>query len=259
MLRNLVTRFRASSTPKPSIAEGRRLYVVGDIHGRLDLLDQLLTIIDTDDSAREATETHLIFLGDLIDRGPHSAQVVERLRQLAAAAPGATRFLLGNHEEVFLAAVAGNEEAFRFFIRIGGRETVLSYGVSEEEYRQLDYPELLAAFRAKVPPDHVDFIQGFENLILDGDYAFVHAGIRPNVPLVEQREKDLRWIREEFLSARTPHEKVIVHGHTISTEPELLPHRIGLDTGAYVSGTLTAMGFEGSERWPLQASVRTAS
>jgi len=238
----------------PALPQGQRVYAIGDIHGRLDLLDDLLARIHADERARGGEAATLIFLGDLVDRGPNSAQVVERLFQLNAAhGNGRVRFLLGNHEEVFIATLSGDEQALRLFTKIGGRETILSYGVGEGEYRDLDYAELLAAVQRVVPQHHIDFLSSFEDLIILGDYAFVHAGVRPGAPLARQSVKDLRWIRNEFLSYRGEHEKVVVHGHTITDEVEQLPYRIGLDTGAYASGKLTAMGFEGQERWILQA------
>src|SRR5690606_1269380 len=230
---------------------GRRVYAVGDIHGRLDLLDQLLAKIEADDASRGTADTHVIFLGDLIDRGPQSAAVVERLMALAAQNDRVS-FLLGNHEEVFLKVLNGDEQALKFFLRIGGRETVLSYDIPYEEYHKADWPELLALVRDRVPQSHFDFLSGFEDMIIVGDYAFVHAGLRPDVPLDSQPAASLRWIREEFLSHRGPFEKIIVHGHTIFEEVTEGPGRIGIDTGAYASGRLTAMAFEGSERWILQ-------
>lgn len=232
---------------------GERIYAIGDIHGRLDLLNELLEKIESDDASRPDSASQLIFLGDLIDRGPESAQVIERLMQLFAARPaGTTRFLLGNHEEVFLTVMAEDEAALRFFVKIGGRETILSYGVSEGEYRELEYSALLARLQQLVPGTHVAFLSSFEDMIIAGDYAFVHAGVKPLQPLDQQRPKDLRWIRDSFIAFDGEFEKIIVHGHTISEEVEIMPHRIGLDTGAYASGKLTAMGFEGAERWILQ-------
>ncbi|RYE03311.1 MAG: serine/threonine protein phosphatase [Sphingomonadales bacterium] len=253
MLRKLFPSRGAAAPPSAgSVLPGQRIYAIGDIHGRLDLLDDLLKAIDADDATRPEAETMLLFLGDLIDRGPQSAQVVERLLDLKRARP-TTRLLLGNHEEVFLTVLAGDIEALKFFCRIGGRETILSYGFSEAEYHQLDYSELLAQLLPRVPAAHRTFLESFEDLIVMGDYAFVHAGVRPSEGLDRQKASDLRWIRREFLEHRGGFEKVIVHGHTISDEVEILPHRIGLDTGAYASGLLSAMGFEGSERWLVQA------
>ena len=255
MLKKLFSRRQYSTkAPVASLPEGQRLYAIGDIHGRLDLLEPLIGSIEDDDSARGSVHSTILFLGDLVDRGPESAQVVAYLMDLKRRrAPESTRFLLGNHEEVFLAAASGDEKALRFFTKIGGRETILSYGISNELYDSLDYPELLSAFQARVPSEHVEFIAAFEDIVVLGDYAFVHAGIRSTEPLASQRPKDLRWIREGFLDVTAPFEKVIVHGHTIVPDVEELPNRIALDTGAYRSGKLTAMGFEGDQRWILSA------
>jgi serine/threonine protein phosphatase 1 len=234
---------------------GIRVYAVGDIHGRLDLLDTLLAQIESDNAARPAAESILIFLGDLVDRGPDSAGVVQRLIDLAARVDS-IRFLLGNHEEVFLKALSGDQKALSFFIRIGGKSTILSYGVSEQQYRESDFPALLELMREQVPATHIEFLRTFEDMIILGDYAFVHAGVRPGVELADQSAPALRWIREEFLDHNETLEKIIVHGHTIRDEVEERVCRIGIDTGAYASGKLTAMGFEGQERWILQTNAR---
>ena len=239
---------RRESEPAAALPPGRRIYAVGDLHGRLDLLDAALARVAADDAARSAAETELIFLGDLVDRGPDSAGVVERLRRLAAEQPR-TRFLLGNHEEVFLLALGGDERAVRLFCRIGGRETLISYGVSPEEYERLSYEEVAERLTALVPVAHREFLSGFEQLVVVGDYAFSHAGVRPGVPFAEQKVEDLRWIREPFLDHRGPLEKVVVHGHTIREEVEFRRHRIGIDTGAYATGRLTVLGLEGEQRW----------
>jgi serine/threonine protein phosphatase 1 len=145
-------------------------------------------------------------------------------------------------------------KALAFFTRIGGRETILSYGISEDAYLRADYPELLELFRASVPDRHVDFLRAFEDLIVIGDYAFVHAGVNPEHPLESQKTSDLRWIRESFLRARGPFGKTIVHGNSIAEDAEVLAHRIGIDTGAYASGRLTALCLEGESHWLLQTS-----
>jgi serine/threonine protein phosphatase 1 len=252
MLAKLLSRRSRSSAPAARVPEGRRIYAVGDVHGRLDLLKPLLERVIDDDRRRQGPTGELLFLGDLIDRGPQSAQVIDTLIALRESRPS-TRFLIGNHEEVFLQVLGGDAKALRFFTRMGGRETILSYGISPADYTAADYDELAQLFLAAVPSAHQEFVQSFENMIVEGDYAFVHAGIRPGVALAEQRAADLRWIRGDFLSARPPFEKVVVHGHTVSEEVVDLPHRIGLDTGAHRTGTLTAMGFEGGERWIVQA------
>lgn len=248
MLKRLFKRNKPSRPiDNASVPEGRRVYAIGDVHGRNDLLNILIEKILADDGGRSAAESEIIFLGDLIDRGPDSAQVIETTMQLKENA-GAVRFLMGNHEEVYLEAVRGEEKAVRFFNRIGGRETILSYDITMKEYIGLDMAQLAERMPSLVPQHHIDFVSAFENMITIGDYAFVHAGIKPGIALTEQEPKHLRWIREEFLEEDSPHEKVIVYGHTISDNVVEANNRIGIDTGAYESGKLTALVLEGSER-----------
>ncbi|WCP16222.1 Serine/threonine-protein phosphatase 2 (plasmid) [Sphingobium sp. AntQ-1] len=261
MLAKLFSHFAKAPAPLAQAPEGRRIYAIGDIHGHLDLLDGLLAQIFADERTG-GVSGELIFLGDLINRGPQSAQVIDRLIDLRAQRPE-TRFLLGNHEELFLTALDGNREAIRFFDRVGGAETILSYGITPEAYDAADYAELSAMLQAAVPPAHRCFLDGFEDMIVEGDYVFVHAGVRPGVALKKQRPGDLRWIREEFLdesgggSAPVIPGMTVVHGHTIFEKVVELPGRIGLDTGAYRSGILSAMAFEGSNRWIIQEKVGT--
>ncbi|MEO9601032.1 metallophosphoesterase family protein [Parasphingorhabdus sp.] len=236
-----------------TIPENRRVYAIGDVHGCNDLLLQLLDKIIKDDGERDTVESEIIFLGDLVDRGPDSAGVLDTAIQ-AKAELGNVRFLMGNHEEVYLAAATGEEKAVRFFNRIGGRETILSYDITMKEYLELDMPELAARLPELFPQEHIDFITSFDDQIVVGDYAFVHAGIRPGIPLSEQRQKDLRWIREDFLATQEAHEKVIVYGHTINEDVVECGTRIGIDTGAYYSNKLTALVLQGSERWYLDTA-----
>lgn len=245
---NLVSRKPARTYAVP---DGIRVYAIGDIHGRLDLLDALLAAIADDDRARGgALRTRYIFLGDLIDRGPDSRGVVERLMTLAQAGLDA-RFLMGNHEEVLLRALDGDVRALRFLVRIGGRETLLSYGIGEEEYRSHDYGDLLLMAVERVPAAHRAFLAGFEKWIAVGDYLFVHAGLRPGVAIEEQAASDLYWIRDDFLRHRDSFGKMVVHGHSITEGIDVRANRIGIDTGAFASGRLTAIGLEGEERWFL--------
>ncbi|MCW3845618.1 serine/threonine protein phosphatase [Sphingomonas sp. LB-2] len=238
-----------------SVPPGERIYAIGDIHGRADLLDQLLAMIDEDNIARGPAKIRLIFLGDLIDRGPDSKGVVERLMDVKARHPE-THILLGNHEEVFLQAMrTGSIGALRYALRIGADTTIQSYGVTGEEYTRTSIEQLLEISRQRVPEAHLDFMADFEDMVFAGDYVFVHAGVRPDKPLDRQKINDLRWIRDDFLDYRGTLEKIVVHGHSIADAVETLPHRIGLDTGAYASGVLTAMGFEGGERWLLQTGT----
>jgi len=251
MIAKFFKRRAADPMPLPAIPPGERIYAIGDIHGRLDLLDDLLIRIGADDRARGGATTTLFFLGDLVDRGPDSAGVVERVRKLAASEVN-VRVLMGNHEEVFLAAVQGDLPALRFCCRIGGRDTLISYGIAEDEYERLDYAELAERLSDVVPPEHIAFMTGFEDVIVAGGYAFVHAGLRPGVPIAEQRQKDMRWIRETFLDHDEPFEAFVVHGHTILEDVDERSNRIGIDTGAYITGRLTALGIEGTDRWVLQ-------
>lgn len=223
---------------------------MGDIHGRLDLLDRLLDDIAADDARRGAAATQIVFLGDLIDRGPDSAGVVERLLSFSKGSLP-SKFLMGNHEEVFLRVLAGDIRAMRFLLRIGGRATVMSYGFDAREFAALDFDALTARLIERVPAEHVAFLSSFKEMIELGDYLFVHAGIRPGIDLAAQKAADLRWIRDDFLDCRDDHGKLIVHGHSITDQVDVRANRIGIDTGAFESGRLTAIGLEGGERWFL--------
>lgn len=240
-----------SDRPPPSLAPDRRVYAVGDVHGRLDLLRELIDKIAADDWARgPIASTELVLLGDYVDRGPQSAQVIDFIVRLARWWPN-LHCLMGNHEEVFLLALQGDESALRFMTRIGGRETILSYGIAEEALDAMTFGELRDALTEVVPAEHVEFLASLDEQIRFEDYAFVHAGIRPGVALDNQEAKDLRWIRQEFLESEARHERFIIHGHSITDGVEILTNRIGIDTGAYASGRLTAIGLEGTEQWFL--------
>ena len=238
---------------KPRGARGYRAYVVGDIHGRLDLLEQLLSEIERDRAGRPARKTLLVFLGDLIDRGPHSAQVIERLRTYSAKGVR-TVFLLGNHEEVLLRILDGDAALITKWRWFGGSECLSSYGVAPDQLAKSSDEEALEQVRESIPPEHRDFLRGFVDTCRFGDYLFVHAGIRPGVTIEEQLQADLRWIREPFLFDDTDHGCVVVHGHTISEGVQERANRIGIDTGAYRTGILTALAIEGDRRWYLQTS-----
>ncbi|WP_454279998.1 metallophosphoesterase family protein [Sphingomonas sp. Marseille-Q8236] len=231
----------------PIMTPGVRVYAVGDIHGRLDLLDRILDQIDSDHAGRVPLQRHIVFLGDLIDRGPDSAGVVERISRLAAS-DRHVHCLMGNHEEILLRAIDGDDKALRLFCRIGGRETMMSYGVTAEQYERLDYAEVHERLNAIVPAAHQHFLSNLKEMLIMGDYAFVHAGVRPGIPFAEQKMAETRWIRDPFLDHRAPMEKMVVHGHTVADTAEILPHRIGIDTGAYQSDRLTALMLEGTEQ-----------
>jgi serine/threonine protein phosphatase 1 len=236
---------------------GRRIYAIGDVHGRLDLLEDLLARIEQDDRARAPADSAVLFLGDLIDRGPDSNGVVERVLGLSERGYVAA-VLMGNHEEVLLNALEGDTKAARLFTRIGGRETLLSYGVLASAYDEAgiaDIPDLIAKF---VPEHHLRFIRGFADFHREGDYLFVHAGVRPRVAFEEQAIQDLRWIRGEFLTHRGDHGAMVIHGHSIAQEVDERSNRIGIDTGAYSTGRLTAIGIENDQRWFLTSVVEPA-
>ncbi|MFM9851899.1 MAG: metallophosphoesterase family protein [Sphingomonadaceae bacterium] len=253
--------FRSAAPVEPrawAAPEGQRLYAIGDIHGRSDLLDDLLDQIGADDTARSMAHTQLIFLGDLIDRGSDSRGVIERLMALKAATPNA-RFLKGNHEELFIRIWDGDTKAASMFHRVGGRDTMLSYGVSEAEYDDADFNTLTALVSGRVPPEHIDFLRGFDDWIVAGDYLFVHAGIRPGIAIEDQRAGDLRWIRGEFTEFDGDHGMMVVHGHSITELIDVRTNRIGIDTGAFMSDALTAIGIENTDRWFLSTSEAVVS
>jgi len=237
--------------PPASLTPGHRVYAIGDVHGRFDLLLDLIARIEADNAARVPTEVHVVMLGDLIDRGPQSREIIDYFLQ---GAPGFAcwHFIMGNHEEMLLKLIDQPDSALLpQFLRFGGRETFESYGAPQ---RVLDTPDLYApdTLLFHVPEDHRDFMRRMDDGILVGDYFFTHAGIRPGVALDQQEQQDLRWIRKGFLDSDADHGMIVVHGHTVLDEVEVRPNRIGIDTGAYATGKLTALGLEGTERWFIQ-------
>jgi serine/threonine protein phosphatase 1 len=234
---------------------GELIYAVGDVHGRYDLLKQLTELILQDWSSRARDRRPLlIFCGDYVDRGPHSAAVVEALIWLQQRSDIQACFLKGNHEAALMRFL-DNPPDCGGWLRFGGVETLRSYGV---EPPSPDDPATCFQARdqllQRMPSSHLRFLERLELMLVIGDYAFVHAGVQPGVDLRGQREEDLLWIRQEFLSDEGPFEKIIVHGHSWTDDkPQLLPHRIGLDTGAYATGVLTAVRFWGEEIGVLQA------
>lgn len=242
----------APSKPQPALPPGHRVYAVGDVHGRSDLFTALSAAIEADHAQRGGGESMVILLGDLVDRGPDSAGVLRHAREWQGRRP--LRALMGNHEEMFLDAFS-KEDVLRHFLRHGGRETILSYPVDRAVYSEATLPEAQAMMRAAVPAEDVAFMQAMEDMVRIGDYLFVHAGIRPGIPLEEQRGGDLRWIREPFTTASEDLGLTVVYGHTIYERVELATSRIGIDTGAFASGRLTALGLEGTSRWLIETSV----
>jgi len=240
--------FRPKPSPAASASTGGRVvYAVGDIHGQLDLLEDLLRVIARDFVALNRQDRPvLVFVGDYVDRGPASRGVIDRLIGLTAAVAAQGMFevrtLMGNHEQTMLSFL-DNPEAGAAWVEFGGGETMTSYGVARPVGR-LDleaWRDIQARFQACVPASHVAFLQALELSATYGDYFFAHAGVRPGVPLERQTPEDLMWIRNDFLSQ--PHRLpcVVVHGHTPDEEPYIGRDRINIDTGAYATGVLTAV------------------
>jgi serine/threonine protein phosphatase 1 len=235
--RSIATERRAGSIP-----EGRRLYVIGDVHGRGDLLDRMAQIIRSDLAAEPACDALCIFLGDYVDRGPRSAEVLQRLS--TSDWPLAFVALRGNHEQMLLKFLddAAYLEAWRHY---GGLETLFSFGIDVHKVLQTsDFAGAQQRLKALLPASTIDFIAKTPSSFQFGDYYFCHAGIRPGVALADQLEQDLLWIREDFTESTAEHEKIIVHGHTPVERPEVKSNRINIDTGAYITGTLTCLVLE---------------
>ncbi len=237
-----------SQGTRPRGPDGYRAYAVGDVHGCLSLLNEILDKIESDIVSRQPCKNLLIFLGDLIDRGPQSSQVIERLLNWRCASASAI-FLSGNHEEVLLRVLNGDENILSDWLSFGGAECLSSYGLSPVELAEKNTTAALAEIRAAIPIEHYEFISSFADTLRFGDYLFVHAGIRPGVDLKSQSKEDLHWIREPFLTDKSNHSVTIIHGHTISKTIDERVNRIGIDTGAYQSGVLTALAIEGADRW----------
>jgi serine/threonine protein phosphatase 1 len=240
--------------PVYSLGAGKRVYAVGDIHGRLDLLNALLSKIEADRERAPDLEHHLVLLGDYIDRGPESAGVIDRIMGLASSEPHLT-LLMGNHEDMMLRAIDGDRNQLKLWARNGGRETVLSYGMDETVYDHADFDALAEILTDFVPSDHLAFLRQLRvSCAMDG-YLFVHAGIHPDVPLDEQTAADQMWIRTRFLENEGDHGAMIVHGHCVTDDVDIRHNRIGVDTGAYMSNRLSAIVLEGESRRVLDACL----
>jgi serine/threonine protein phosphatase 1 len=225
------------------VPDGQLVVAVGDIHGRRDLLDALWPKIEAAARVSAARKRTLVFVGDYVDRGLQSREVVDRL--LEGFAGFETTFLKGNHDETLVQFLSDPRlgEVWRAF---GGIETLRSYGVQHKP--GADWAQTRADFATKLPPEHLQFFQTLQLHRVVGDYLFVHAGLRPGVSLQHQAEKDLLWIRDEFLHSTMSFGHIVVHGHTPETAPVTRPNRIGIDTGAFMTGVLTALVLEGSSQ-----------
>jgi serine/threonine protein phosphatase 1 len=250
-------RGRKNAGVGPSVPAGEIYYAIGDVHGRLDLLRALLRSIDADARRTPSKAVNLVFLGDYIDRGQESRGVIELLTVLKRDGGVRVTALRGNHEEALLGFIA-DPSTGGAWAEHGGRETLKSYGV--EPPRAMTDAEGWSAARdafvAALPRAHLDFLRELQLFAVVGDYVFVHAGVRPGVPLEHQEAHDLMWIRKDFMEApRVLDAQVVVHGHTPTAEPSEGPGRIGVDTGAYATGVLTAVKLEDDRRSFIQTGV----
>jgi serine/threonine protein phosphatase 1 len=224
--------------PAPaSLPPGQRVYAIGDVHGCLDRLAAIHAMIADDLAERPAVEPVLVHLGDYVDRGPDSAGVVARLAEGSPVAGVPAVNLMGNHEHMMLAALASGEtDATELWVANGGADSLLSWRVPRSAQPK-DWPGYL-------PKPHLIFLRDLALRHEVGGYLFVHAGVRPGIPLERQNRHDLIWIREPFLSSSESFGAVVVHGHTPRQEPIVRPNRIGIDTGAVMGGVLTCLVLE---------------
>lgn len=240
--RSWLDRLLGRAAGKPHVPAGIRIYAVGDIHGRDDLLGDLLDTI-TAHAGDSEQKNSLIFLGDYVDRGLYSKAVIDRLLGLDLADWDIV-FLRGNHDQAVLDFL-NDPNSYRAWRGFGAAETLLSYGVTPSKFDNTDaFVEARNAFAAALPAAHHAFFEGLKYFHVCGDYVFVHAGLRPGIPLERQSTDDIMWIRDEFLMSEWDFGRVVVHGHTPTPQPVRSFNRIGVDTGAYATGRLTAAMLE---------------
>jgi serine/threonine protein phosphatase 1 len=243
---NILTwKWLASDLPKakPRVPAGRRIYAIGDVHGRADLLSDLFVRIDDDLKARPAADALQVLLGDYIDRGPNSREVIDLL--IARQRQHDVVFLKGNHEECALRFLS-DPAVLSEWQNMGGLNTLLSYDAMPTRRNDPQWQhEASSALRSAIPDSHRRFLGGLPVSFTCGDFFFVHAGARPGIPLQRQLQRDLLWIRDDFLLHEEDFGMVVVHGHTPIYEPEIRWNRINIDTGAYATGRLTCLVLEG--------------
>jgi serine/threonine protein phosphatase 1 len=248
MLSRLFSRSAARATPvSAQVPPGSRIYAVGDIHGRLDLLERLRAMIIEDARWHPVERKVVVYLGDYVDRGLDSRGVIDLLIREPLAGFESV-FLKGNHEDSLMQFLVDPTVA-PVWMAYGGEATLYSYGVRPPGVvRVEDLQAAQKAFIRAVPREHLDFLRTLKMVHIEGGYAFVHAGFREGIPIESQSPSDMLWIRDEFLWSDADFGKIAVHGHSITTEPEIRPNRIGIDTGAFATGTLTCLVLEGTER-----------
>lgn len=240
---------------RPRLPEGVRIYAIGDIHGRADLLDQILRQIDADLASNPAHHGIEVYLGDYIDRGPDSRKVIDRLA--VRKRTHRTVFLKGNHE-TYLTDFVTNPAILEDWQRLGGLETLMSYGIALSiNADQTARARFAGALDRALPESHRQFFRDLKLSFICGDFFFVHAGVRPGIALEKQREEDLLWIRHDFLLCEEDFGKFVVHGHTPVQQPDLRPNRINIDTGAYATGQLTCLMLEEDKMYLFSELSRT--
>jgi serine/threonine protein phosphatase 1 len=230
------------------------IYAIGDVHGRVDLLSSIHQRIAADALTRTASSKLILYLGDYVSRGEDSRGVVDLVMKWRPEGFGRIT-LKGNHEDLLLRFLGGDLDAGRHWFDHGGHDTLAHYGVTIPDRTARDTENVTALrdrFASSLPPSHLEFFQSLQVTYRAGDYCFVHGGVRPGVPLADQNDHDCMWIRKSFLDSDADHGAIIVHGHSISHQPEVCHNRIGIDTGAYQSGILTCLVLEDDTRHFLQ-------
>jgi serine/threonine protein phosphatase 1 len=235
--------------PPSRLPEGVRIYAIGDVHGRADLLEQVFTRIDTHIAAYPVDRPIHVLVGDYIDRGPNSREVLDRLLERAKSSEMV--LLKGNHE-TFVLEFLRNPAMLQSWSQMGGLETLMSYGVTPSLNADAQtQKELAITLQATLPKSHLMLLKSLQSSFSCGGFFFAHAGVKPGVPLAEQREADLLWIRDEFLLYEGKFDKIVVHGHTPVREVDIRPNRINIDTGAYATGRLTCLVIQDETFEPL--------
>jgi serine/threonine protein phosphatase 1 len=234
--------------------QAQRVYAIGDVHGRFDLFRQLMGLIRIDHIQRAAVRTKIIVLGDIIDRGPDSARLVHGCMNLSRSNDGFV-VLKGNHEEMMVQALTGDIDAYRVWLHFGGRETLKSWNVDPIHTTETPTKGDLKAAAKMVGKEVIAWLDDLPLYHRHDDFLFVHAGIRPSVPMRRQDSSDLLWITDEFLSSKVDHGVIVIHGHSITEAgPDVRSNRIGIDTGAYRTNRLTAIGVEQRDTWFLNTA-----
>lgn len=253
---SLLGRSNNQANQECAAPEGDRIYAIGDIHGRVDLLSRLMWGIEVDMRSFAGDRMRLVFLGDYVDRGPKSKETLDKLLEIKERYEHVD-FILGNHEEAMLNFLQ-DPKSGEVWLDFGGLETLDSYGVAPPSPRSspVALESARDALEGAVPHAHIDFLEDLAVCVTHGDYFFVHAGVRPGIALESQDRSDMLWIREEFLSSDWSPGKIIVHGHTPGEKPALARWRIGVDTGAYATGRLTCVVLEGTTRRFLSTRSR---